>query len=102
AYRQAAQATLRYNFAKQVASWNQLTLRKFQARYSKGAINEGDLQRIETQKLEADRALDTATQTLQAARVALAFLIGVRGQVPEFEVDTRVLDFSVPPLLREP
>ncbi len=101
-YLQAAQATLGYNFAKQVASSNQLTLSKFQARYNKGAINEGDLQRIETQKLEADRALDTATQTLLAARVALAFLIGVRGQVPEFEVDTRVLDFSVPPSLREP
>ena len=102
AYLQAAQATLGYNFAKQVASTNQLTLSKFQARYSKGAINEGDLQRIETQKLEADRALDTAIQTLQAARVTLAFLIGVRGQVPEFEVDTRVLDFSVPTSLREP
>ncbi len=101
-YLQAAQATLGYNFAKQVASSNQLTLSKFQARYSKGAINEGDLQRIETQKLEADRAMDTATQILQAARVALAFLIGVRGQVPEFELDTRVLDFSVPPSLRQP
>lgn len=100
-YLQVAQAVLGYNFAKQVASSNQLTLTKFQARYSKGAINEGDLQRIETQKLESDRALDTAVQALRATRVALAFLIGVRGQVPDFEVDTRVLDFSVPSSLRD-
>ena len=102
AYLQVAQAVLGYNFAKQIADSNLLTLKKFQARYSKGAINEGDLQRIETQKLESDRALDTAVQTLRAARVAVAFLIGVRGQVPDFDVDTKVLDFSVPPSLQAP
>ena len=35
-----------------------------------GAINEGDLARIQTQKLEADQALDQAVQTLRQARVA--------------------------------
>ena len=80
-----------------MAASNTETLRKFQARYSKGAINEGDLERIETQKLESDQTLDTAVQALRVARVALAFLLGVRGQAPEFAVDTHVLDFSVPP-----
>jgi cobalt-zinc-cadmium efflux system outer membrane protein len=96
-YLQVAQAILGYEFARQVAASNTETLRKFQARYSKGAINEGDLERIETQKLESDQTLDTAVQALRVARVALAFLLGVRGQVPEFAVDTHVLDFSVPP-----
>lgn len=100
-YLQVAQAVLGYNFAKQIAGANLLTLRKFQARYSKGAINEGDLQRIETQKLESDQALDTAMQTLRAARLGLAFLIGVRGKVPDFDVDTKVLDYSVPGSLRD-
>ena len=32
----------------------------------------------------------------------LAFLLGVRGPVPEFTVDTAVLDYSVPATLRDP
>jgi cobalt-zinc-cadmium efflux system outer membrane protein len=79
-----------------------LTLRKFQLRYEKGAIGEGDLERIEIQKLEADQALDSADQTLRQARVALAFLLGVRGQVPDFDVDTDVLDYKIPAELRNP
>ena len=94
-YLQVAEAVLGYEFARQVAAANTVTLRKFQARYSKGAINEGDLERIETQKLESDQTLDAAVQALRVARVALAFLLGVRGQAPEFAVDTHVLDFSV-------
>src|SRR5262249_33362922 len=101
AYLQVAQAVLGYNFARQVADSNLLTLKKFQARYSEGAINEGDLQRIETQKLESDRAVDTARQAVRAARVSLALLLGVRGLVPDFDVDTKVLDFSVPASLRD-
>ncbi len=99
-YLQVAQAVLGYNFARQVAASNGVTLKKFQARYSKGAINEGDLERIETQKLESDQALDAAVQVLRVSRVALAFLLGVRGQVPDFDVDTHVLDFSVPPAVQ--
>jgi cobalt-zinc-cadmium efflux system outer membrane protein len=100
-YLQVAQAALGYRFAKEVATSNLTTLAKFQARYKAGGINEGDLQRIETQKLESDQALAAAAQTLVQARVALAFLVGVRGQVPEFDVDPKVLDFSVPPALRD-
>jgi cobalt-zinc-cadmium efflux system outer membrane protein len=33
--------------------------------------------------------------------VALAFLLGVRGEVPEFDVDTHVLDYQVPGGLRD-
>ena len=33
--------------------------------------------------------------------MALAFLIGVRGVVPDFEVDTNVLTFSAPPALAD-
>jgi len=100
-YVQVAQAALGYHFARQVAASNETTLKKFQARYRKGAISEGDLQRIETQKLESDQALSTAVQTLREARLSLAFLLGVRGAVPDFEVDTRVLEFSVPAPLRQ-
>jgi|HubBroStandDraft_1064217.scaffolds.fasta_scaffold86842_2 outer membrane protein, heavy metal efflux system len=101
AYFQMAQAALGYKFAKDVADSNTTILRKFQIKYTTGAINDGDLARMETQKAESDQALDTAMQTLRQARVALAFLVGVRGEVPEFDVDTKVLDYSLPSALRD-
>jgi cobalt-zinc-cadmium efflux system outer membrane protein len=101
AYFQMAQATLGYKFAKDVADSNTTILRKFQVKYATGAINDGDLARMETQKAESDQALDTAMQTVRQARVALAFLLGVRGEVSEFDVDTKVLDYSLPSALRD-
>jgi outer membrane protein TolC len=101
AYLQVAQAVLAQKFAKDVAATQTTTLKKFQDRYKHGAVNEGDLQRIEVQKLEADQALSAAEQALRQARVGLAFLLGVRGAVPDYEVDTKVLDYAVPAALRE-
>jgi cobalt-zinc-cadmium efflux system outer membrane protein len=101
AYLQVAQATLGYRFAREVAASNATTLTKFQARYRAGAINDGDLQRIETQKLESDQALELAVQNLRQARAALALLLGVRGEVPDFDVDAKVLDFTVPASLKD-
>jgi cobalt-zinc-cadmium efflux system outer membrane protein len=99
AYVQVTQAVLAYKFAKEVADTNAKTLELFQTRFRSGAINEGDLARIETQKLESEQALDQASYALRETRVALAFLIGVRGQVPDFDVDTNVLNYASPPSL---
>ncbi len=96
AYLQVAQAVLGYKFAKEVAATNERTLDVIQTRFRSGAINEGDVARIQTQKLESDQALDQSTQALRQARVALAFLIGVRGEVSDFDVDVKVLDFFQP------
>jgi cobalt-zinc-cadmium efflux system outer membrane protein len=101
AYVQVAQAARAFKFAKDVAATQALTLKKAQDRYRGGAVNEGDLQRIEAQKLEADQAVDLAENAVRTSRVALAFLLGVRGEVPDFDVDTNVLDYSVPPALRD-
>jgi cobalt-zinc-cadmium efflux system outer membrane protein len=95
-YVQVAQATLAVKFAQEVAQSNAKILALFQTKLAAGAINEGDFARVETTKLESDQALDTALVTLRQSRVALAFLLGVRGSVPDFEVDTKVLDFTVP------
>jgi len=100
AYLQVAQAVLGYKFAKDVADSNTVILDKFKIKFAQGAINDGDLARMETQKAESDQALDTAVQTLRQARVALAFLLGVRGEVPDFDVDTKALDYRVPEGLR--
>jgi cobalt-zinc-cadmium efflux system outer membrane protein len=100
-YLQVAQNQLAYAFVKEVDTTEATTLRKFQDRYRKGAINEGDLQRIEVAKLEADQAVDAAQSSLRQARAALAFLLGVRGDFPNFDVDTKVLDYSEPVGLRD-
>jgi cobalt-zinc-cadmium efflux system outer membrane protein len=100
-YVQVAQAVLASKFATDVAATQTTTLKKAQERYKGGAINEGDLQRIEAQKLAADQAVDIAEYTLRAARLELAFLLGVRGDVPDFEVDTKALDYAVPAALRD-
>ncbi len=96
AYVQVAQAQLARDFTKSVAGTEAITLKKFRDRYHAGAINEGDLQRIEVAKLEADQALDAAGAVLEQARSALAFLLGVRGDAPDFEVDSKVLDYREP------
>ncbi len=102
AYAQAAQAQLAAKFAKEVATTDVETLKKFQDLHRLGARGEAELERIEVQKLEADNALDQAEQAARSAKVALAFLLGVRGAVPEFDVDTHALDFKVAPALDRP
>lgn len=103
AYLQVAQAALAYRFAKDVADSNVTLLEKVRIWLAQGktGITDADVARMETQKSESDQALDTALETLRQARVALAFLMGVRGEVPDFDVDTKVLDYSVPPTLRD-
>jgi outer membrane protein, heavy metal efflux system len=98
AYLQVAQAVLALKFARDVADSNVTLLEKVRIwrEQQKSGITDGDLARMETQKSESDQAVDSAVQTLRQARVALAFLIGVRGEVPDFDVDTHVLDYRVP------
>jgi cobalt-zinc-cadmium efflux system outer membrane protein len=101
AYLQVAQAALAYKFAKEIADSNTTILDKFKIKFSTGAINDGDLARMETQKAESDQALDTARYQLRENRVALAFLLGVRGEIPDFDVDTKILDYRVPAALAD-
>jgi cobalt-zinc-cadmium efflux system outer membrane protein len=55
-------------------------------RYKKGDISEADLAKIAVAKLEADQAMTQAAQGLELSKDSLAFLLGVRGAIPEFEV----------------
>jgi cobalt-zinc-cadmium efflux system outer membrane protein len=102
AYLLIAQAQRALDFAKQAQATNVRTLELFQARLRGGAVNEGDVARVETQKLESDQAVDQAAEAIHQARFALAFLLGVRGPVPEFTVNDHVLDFAVPQDLTAP
>ena len=100
AYVQVALAQQALNFAKDVLESNTKTLDLNKRRYAAGAINEGDLARVETAKLEADQAVDQAMLGLRQSRVALAFLLGVRGRVPDFGVEDDVLKYRVPGTLQ--
>ncbi len=100
AYVQVVLAADALDFAKEALKTNALELDLDQRRYDKGAINEGDLARMKMQKLESEQAVDTALQTLRQARVALAFLVGVRGRVPDFDVDRDALKYRIPDTLK--
>jgi cobalt-zinc-cadmium efflux system outer membrane protein len=96
-----AQDALR--FAREVAAASAHTLDLTKVRYEEGAINEADLARVEVTKLEADQAVDQAIQAVRDARAQLAFLLGVRGRIPELVAKEPELErFAVPPGLAAP
>ena len=99
AYIQSVLARDSLDFALQVQTGATQIFELNQTRYKAGAISEAELAKIETAKLQADQAVDAATQTLRAAKLQLAFLLGVRGTVPDFKVDQDLPQFRVPPAL---
>jgi cobalt-zinc-cadmium efflux system outer membrane protein len=88
-----AKATLDFNRTVQETMTKTLELNKL--RYPR-MIDEGGLARVEIQKLEADQSVATSTMTLRQAQVGLAFLLGVRTNTPDFEVEKTLLTFRVP------
>ncbi|MEO6418175.1 MAG: TolC family protein, partial [Polyangiaceae bacterium] len=101
-YFQVVLARAAFDFAKEVQASSEQTLELNKKRYSLGAIDEGILARVETTKLESDQAVDTASANLRLARVSMAFLLGFRGHVPDFEVERERLNFAVPDRLQAP
>ena len=98
AYLQVALARRSLEFSSDVAAALAHTLELSRV-LTPGKITPGDLARTETQKLEADQAVDSAALVLRQARLGLAFLLGVRGRVPQFDVDNDILNYAVPPVL---
>jgi cobalt-zinc-cadmium efflux system outer membrane protein len=96
AYIQAVQARDNLDFALQVQTGGDQIFHLNQTRYNAGAISEADLAKVETMKLEADQAVDMASSALRAAKVQLAFLLGVRGPVPDYRVDQDLPKFFIP------
>jgi cobalt-zinc-cadmium efflux system outer membrane protein len=100
AYIQVVLADQALAFAQEVQTSNVQTLDLNKRRYAAGAINEGDLARVDTAKLESDQAVDQAILAARQARVQLAFLLGVRGRVPDFGIDKDILKYRVPGVLQ--
>jgi len=98
-YAQLVVAKAAQDFAAEVQKAMTQSLDLNKLRYP-SVINEGDLARIEVQKLEADQTMDQAKLAVRQAQVSVAFLLGVRGTVPDFDVERTLLKFKVPAALQ--
>jgi len=96
AYVGVAYARAYLDFAKDVQAAATRSLELNKLRYPK-VIDEGTLARVETAKLESDQGVDTALQQLRNAQLGLAFLLGARSTVPNYEVDTSMMKASIVP-----
>jgi outer membrane protein, heavy metal efflux system len=72
-----------------------------EVRFERGAISEVDVAPTETAKLEAAQAVDSAIETLDQAKVALAFLVGQRRPSLGFDVDPAEIRFRTPAALAD-
>ena len=70
------------------------------ARYERGSISEVEVLKIETEKLTADQEVERAQRDLDVGKAQLAFLLGVRGRIPTFEVDSELPGYVTPPVLQ--
>jgi cobalt-zinc-cadmium efflux system outer membrane protein len=70
------------------------------ARYQHGSISEVEVLKIETEKLTADQEVERAQRDLDVGKAQLAFLLGVRGRIPTFEVDPELPGYVTPPVLQ--
>ncbi len=98
-YIQAVQARDQLDFALEVQKATNQIYELNHLRYQAGAISEADEAKVEATKLESDQAVDTAIQLLRVAKISLAFLLGVRGSVPDYKVEQDLPKFVVPPQL---
>ena len=101
AYVQVILAANSLDFAIEIQKSNKATLDLNQRRYDKGAINEGDLARVKTTKLEADQAVRQRRGRPFARRASRSRSCSAcAGACPEFDVDRTVLKYRVPATLQ--
>jgi cobalt-zinc-cadmium efflux system outer membrane protein len=94
AYVQVGLGRLQVEFTDQQSQSLDKTLGLARTRHE--LLDESDIARVEVQKLEADQAHVQARQSLRASQAQLALLVGVRGAIPDFDVDRTALAYRVP------
>ena len=82
--------------ARELAESTERTRALDQRRLESGAVSEAELARAEVAALQAQQGVDLVEQALIAARLQLAFLLGVREPAPEFAVDSTLFDRALP------
>ncbi len=99
AYFQVLLASAQLDNTRETRESNEKTQALMKRRFELGAISDADLATIDVAALEAAQQEDQALQALRAAKVALAFLLGFRQAVPDFQVEAKELEYAVPPAL---
>lgn len=85
-------------YAREAQAATREMLQLSQVRFRAGAVSEADVTRFEVLALEAEQGVDQALQARRQAEVGLAFLLGVRDAVPEFEAEgPELLHAASPP-----
>ncbi|MGO9830403.1 MAG: TolC family protein [Myxococcaceae bacterium] len=83
--------------AQETAGDSAKLLELMNVRFRSGAVSEADVARVETDSLEAQNSLASARLQLRVAKLGLAFLLGVRTVVPEFQVEApELLSAAIP------
>ena len=77
-------------FAQEASATASKTADLVALRFRAGDVSEADSARAETQKLEAEQAVDAARQALAASKASLAFLLGARDGSTAFDVDPQL------------
>lgn len=95
-YFQALLAAAQRDVAREARNSNQRTRALNEKRFALGAMSEAELATVQVAELESEQALDTAEQNLRTAKVSIAFLLGFRALVPDFELDPKELEFALP------
>ena len=88
----AALQRAQLDLARELFDFAQKTEQLDQARLRAGAISEAELARAQVALLESEQAIDLAQQADRAARAAVAFLLAVRGPLPDFRIDPELLE----------
>jgi outer membrane protein, heavy metal efflux system len=92
----AGLARAQQDLARELSASTERTRALDERRLRAGAISEAELARAEVAALESLQAADLADQALRAAKLQVAFLLGVREPGADFEIDPAVLDAPLP------
>lgn len=84
------------DLANEVAESSEGTRALDEKRMRAGAISEAELARAEVAALQAQQAVDLAEQSLLAARLQIAFLLGSREAGADFSIDPDLLERALP------
>src|SRR5438477_9703001 len=83
--------------ARELAESTERTRALDEKRLRSGAVSEAELARAEVAALQAQQGVDLAEQASSAARLQIAFLLGVRDPAPEeFIIDLALFDRALP------
>ncbi|HEX9603656.1 MAG TPA: TolC family protein [Myxococcales bacterium] len=88
----AALQRAQVDLARELLEFARQTEQLDQTRFRAGAISEAELARAQVAAQEAEQVVDVVEQADRAARAQIAFLLAVRGPLPDFRVDPGLLE----------